>query len=918
MILKGNQRAYGQELAHHLLNVEDNEHATLHEMRGFLADDLFAAFYEAEAISLGTKCQQYLFSLSLNPPTSAKVSVAEFEDAITEIERRLGLSGQPRAIIFHEKKGRRHAHCVWSRIDVAKMRAINLPHYKRRLMDISRELYIAHDWDMPDGLRNRDERDASGYSGAEASQAKRAKRDPTALKKIFKSCWEVSDSRTAFAAALWEKGFCLARGDRRGVVAVDAESNVYAVSRWSGVRAKDVRARFGPCDDLPNVEQAVELLLQARNGFEQSRQNADRDARDRLNEAVRRKVLELVARQRQERDALTTAHEGRRLQAINARQDQFPTGLKAVWARVTGRYQAIVNECAEQATRDEARDTLEQQALVDRHIAEQRALNREFEFAQAKHAFEQELRDSENAQARIYHPDPLQPLVLPRDDVPFTKEQLRRNPALILDHISDKKARFTRTDILRGLTAFIDDPLALRVACDQTLTSPNLIRLENEMTEAFTTRDFVSISDQLGETVAELAQSGRFKVSQDNLAYAIKRENASLQDRLGASLSDEQEAAVKHLMSPQQLSIVVGLAGAGKSTLLAVARDAWVAQGYQVFGAALAGKAADSLQTASGIPSRTLASLESSWNSGYEPVGQGSIVVIDEAGMVGTRQLARVADQLRMRGCKLVLVGDPDQLQPIQAGKPFKKIAQAHTVARLTEIRRQSSAWQRDATRTLAEGQTASALQSYADHQAVHEKQNRDEAIAALVEDYMVDWQNNGSDKSRIALAHRRKDVHAINQAIKSAQATPISENLFNTDHGPRTFAAGDRILFTRNDRDLGVRNGMLGTVEKVSNTKLIVTFDPDDLGASRRLTFSPKDFPSIDHGFAVSIHRAQGCTVDRSFVLASTTLDENLTYVALTRHKEETGLYSAPDIAPRRLKIDPCNRKWKGPTRSR
>ena len=148
MILKGNQRASGQELARHLLNVDDNEHALVHELRGFLAEDLFGAFQETEAVSLGTKCQQYLFSLSLNPPQTEKVSVAEFEAVIADIERRLGLTDQPRAIVFHEKKGRPHAHCVWSRIDAAKMRAINLPHFKLRLTD------------------SRDERRASVNSGA--------------------------------------------------------------------------------------------------------------------------------------------------------------------------------------------------------------------------------------------------------------------------------------------------------------------------------------------------------------------------------------------------------------------------------------------------------------------------------------------------------------------------------------------------------------------------------------------------------------------------------------------------------------------------------------------------------------------------------------------------------------------------------
>jgi len=177
MILKGNSCANGRNLALHLLNVEDNEHAVVYELSGFVSDDLIGAFGEAEAISQGTKCEQYLFSLSLSPPQSVNVSVAEFEETIAEIEKRLSLAGQPRAIVFHEKKGRRHAHCVWSRIDVAKMKAINLPHYKRKLTDMSRELYLEHNWEMPPGLRNREDRSKDEYTHIEAEQAKRVKRD---------------------------------------------------------------------------------------------------------------------------------------------------------------------------------------------------------------------------------------------------------------------------------------------------------------------------------------------------------------------------------------------------------------------------------------------------------------------------------------------------------------------------------------------------------------------------------------------------------------------------------------------------------------------------------------------------------------------------------------------------------------------
>ena len=458
---------------------------------------------------------------------------------------------------------------------------------------------------------------------------------------------------------------------------------------------------------------------------------------------------------------------------------------------------------------------------------------------------------------------------------------------------------FTRTDILRGLAEFIDDPLELRVASDRALMSPDLLRLDDG-TEQFTTYDFQAVERQLATIASDMARLGNFRVNSRHVERAIAKENAKLQRTASASLSQEQVQAIHRITSPTQLSNVVGLAGAGKSTLLNAAREAWERQGYRVHGAALAGKAADSLQSASGIPSRTLASLETSWRSGYEPVSAGSILVIDEAGMLGTRQLVRVAEQLRQRGCKLVLVGDPEQLQPIEAGTPFRDIINNHGAAWLTEIHRQKDDWQRQASRDLASGQIDRAIQTYTDQGHVHEEQSRDHAISAMVEDYMTHWKDE-PNRSRLALAHRRKDVHAINQAIKTARrmrSDAIEEYLFDTDHGPRTFAIGDRILFTRNDATLNVRNGMLGTLVNVGNQKLTVEIDVADDGTTRTLTFSPQDFAAIDHGFAVSIHRSQGCTVDRSFVLSSRTMDKHLTYVALTRHKEETGFYTAPEIA--------------------
>ncbi len=287
--------------------------------------------------------------------------------------------------------------------------------------------------------------------------------------------------------------------------------------------------------------------------------------------------------------------------------------------------------------------------------------------------------------------------------------------------------------------------------------------------------------------------------------------------------------------------------------------------------------------------------LELSWKNGFNLLEPNDVLVIDEAGMIGTRQLSRFVKEAKMRGAKLVLVGDPEQLQPINAGTPFRELKDNIVHAELTEIRRQKDEWQRQASFDFAHDRADAALKAYADHGAVETSTNTSDAISKLVSDYMIDLELHGADYSRLALAYRRKDVHVINQGIRMARKSGgelANENLCKTRHGPRAFAAGDRILFTMNDHELGVRNGMQGTVEKVTGSKITVRFDSDGGENPRRMTFSPKRYDAIDHGYATTIHKSQGATVDRSFVLGSRQMDRHLTYVAMSRHREAVRLY--------------------------
>lgn len=375
MILKGSQRSGGNQLAVHLMRADENEHVEVHEIRGFMADDLHGAFKEAHAISKGTRAKQYLFSLSLNPPSNEKVSIDVFENAIERIEQRLGLDNQPRAIVFHEKEGRRHAHVVWSRIDVNEMKAINLPYYKRKLHDVSKELYLEHGWKMPAGFVDKKDRNPLNFSRDEWQQARRNGLDPRALKRMFQECWAISDSKKAFTQALLSRGYILARGDRRGFVAVDYQGEPYAIAKYTGVKTKTVRNRLGDPKELPSIEDARAKIGSVISDKLKGHLVQANDDKKRHSAAFAYKRKQLVERQRAERQNLVQIHKRRWEHENQARAKRISSGLKGVWHWLTGKYAKIKRKNEAEALKASRRDRKEKDQLIFRHIQERQALH---------------------------------------------------------------------------------------------------------------------------------------------------------------------------------------------------------------------------------------------------------------------------------------------------------------------------------------------------------------------------------------------------------------------------------------------------------------------------------------------------------------------------------------------------------------
>ena len=196
------------------------------------------------AISKATQCKKFMFSLSLNPPQDHVGTEEEFLGAADRIEQALGLHGQPRAVVVHEKENRRHAHVVWSRIDVDELKAIHLGRFKLALRDLSRNLFLDHGWELPNGLATYGNKSPLNFTLEEWRAAKRQGLDPREIKQAFQQAWERCGSQIGFKNALEDRGYFLTRGDRRGFVALDVDGNVHSIAKWTSLKVKEVKCHI--------------------------------------------------------------------------------------------------------------------------------------------------------------------------------------------------------------------------------------------------------------------------------------------------------------------------------------------------------------------------------------------------------------------------------------------------------------------------------------------------------------------------------------------------------------------------------------------------------------------------------------------------------------------------------------------------
>jgi Ti-type conjugative transfer relaxase TraA len=493
------------------------------------------------------------------------------------------------------------------------------------------------------------------------------------------------------------------------------------------------------------------------------------------------------------------------------------------------------------------------------------------------------------AKRRGWRPD-LDRLRLFEEQRQVSAEQIMLRPETVLDIVSREKSVFDDRDVAKVLHRYVGDPSMFAVLMARILQSPEAIRLEREgidfatgvrTPDRYTTRELIRIEAEMARRTIRLAEAGTFGVNDEIRNTVLDRH---------AMLSDEQRTAIAHVTTAGRAAAVVGRAGAGKTTMMRAAREVWEAAGYQVVGGTLAGKAAEGLEQEAGIASRTLASWELAWSKGRSTLDSRMVFVLDEAGMVASRQMATFVEAVSRAGAKLVLVGDAEQLQPIEAGAAFRALVDRMGYAELETIYRQKTQWMRDASLDLARGRVRKALVAYHKHGHLKGAGLKTQAVAALIDDWSRDYD---PAKSHLILAHRRADVRALNDMARGRLVSAGfvgAGHEFRTEDGDRRFAAGDQIVFLRNEASLGVKNGMIGRVIDAAPGRFTAEIGEGD--RRRRVEVDQRFYRNVDHGYATTIHKAQGATVDRVKVLASLSLDKHLTYVALTRHREDVALY--------------------------
>ncbi len=383
------------------------------------------------------------------------------------------------------------------------------------------------------------------------------------------------------------------------------------------------------------------------------------------------------------------------------------------------------------------------------------------------------------------------------------------------------------------------------------------------------------------------------------------------------TLKPDQRRMVERLLAGREgIIVVIGEAGTGKTFATVAAAEGWAQAGFRVQAAAPTWKAANVLSD-HGLEATTVAGLLGSLDRGYVALDERTVLLIDEAGMVGSEDMAGLISHAEAAGSKLVLIGDPAQLDAIEAGGLFGAIAERTDPVGLDEVIRHNFDLDRDATKRIREGEGAQALSLYRSEERVTVAPDADARREAMVSDWLASYRT-GDDA--LMVAQRNAEVARLNTTAREALRAEGMLGEREIVVGEARFAAGDQVITRVNDHANRIYNRERWQVAEVDPERRRIVLEGID--RDRTVEVGPDylaqttlngEVAALQHAYAVTTYCAQGATVDRAYVMADPTMDRQEFYVATSRSRDQTYLYATAEHDSGREEFAPPSAEERG-----
>ena len=455
--------------------------------------------------------------------------------------------------------------------------------------------------------------------------------------------------------------------------------------------------------------------------------------------------------------------------------------------------------------------------------------------------------------------------------------------------MTQRASTFTGKELDRELAKVLekDEAATFKAA---VLAQPAVVALHDRESgktlDRFTTQEIRSVEAQALDHAAARVADRRHQVSADAAARALSTR---------PTIRDEQRRAFAHATGAAGLAIIDGKAGTGKSYTMGAIRAAYEADGCRVIGLAPTNIVAQDMQRDGFTEARTVHSALFALKNDRDSWNARTVVMVDEAAMIGTRILAELLSRAEAAGAKLILVGDDRQLASIERGGMFGELREGFGAATLAAVTRQQDSEHKAAAEMLARGEFAEAVAVLDGLGCITRSNHQTESLAALVEQWKADTKE-APDKSRMVFAYTNDAVLELNAAlrvVRKERGELGEDHTFTTKDGEMNFAVNDRIIFSTTDKRKGITNGATGIIEDINGTNITLQFSE----SKTRLTFDAAEVPAFRHAYAATIYKGQGRTLDEVYLYHSEHWKDAAAYVALTRHRDEVKLFVSTEL---------------------